>query len=175
MKTNLRLALCFVSFLVGAGAANAADSVRVQASTHLRVAVVDASKRDATRSSVHEAFAASLSASLQRQLGGPVGVRMIEQADITKAAADLDAGACDAALVFEATLPIEMRTAGFSVMRGVSEVGVPVRIFHLVVNKGDPSLVNLLTSAFNDTLKAARFQEALTRSVAIKVVASNTL
>src|SRR5262245_40752644 len=126
MKTKLRLALSIVSLLVGVGVARAGDSVRVQASTHLRVTVVDTSKRDAARASVHEAFAASLSASLQRQLGGPVGVKMIDQADISKAAADLDAGACDAALVFEATLPVEMRTPSFSVMRGVSEVGVPV-------------------------------------------------
>ncbi len=175
MKTNLRLGLSLVSLFVGVASASASsESVRVESSSHLRVLGIDASKRDAARASVHETFAASLAASLQRQLGGaPIGVRLIEQTDTSRAAADLSAGSYDAALVFDATLSPELRNPSFSVTRGVSQVGVPVRIFHLVVNKDDPSLVTMLTAAFGETVKAPRFQEALSRSVAVKVVASN--
>ena len=175
MKNHFSFALSLVSLFVGVAAAGAADSVRVQSSRNLRVVVIDASKPGATRASVHESFAASLAASLQRQGGATLPVKLTEEADLSKAAADLTAGAYDAALVFENGLPSAFSSPDFAVSRGVANVGVPVRVFHLVVRKNDASLVAMLTAAFGETVKAPRFQEALSRSVAIRVVASNTL
>lgn len=173
MNTKLRSGLMLASLFLGVVIANASDSVRVQSSTHLRVLVVDSTKAGTTRSLVHETFATSLSASLQRQCGGPVGVRIVDQASSDRVAADLSAGVYDAALVFEETLPAALRSSEFSSTEAVSQMGVPVRVFHLVVRKDDPSLATMLTSAFKDTLKVASFQEALGRSTAMRVVASN--
>ncbi len=161
------------SLFLSVAIANASDSVRVHSSPHLRVLVVDGTKAGATRSKVHESFATSLSASLQRQCGGPVGVRVVDQSSDERAAADLSAGVYDAVLVFEENLPADLRTADFSSTQAVSQVGVPVRVFHLVVRNDDPSLSTMLTSAFADTVKAASFQDALGRSTAMRVVASN--
>lgn len=173
MKTKLSLGVSLLSFFIGVSAVNASDSVRVQSSRSLRVVVIDHSKADATRAAVHDAFAASLSASLGRQ-GSALGVKTTTEANAEKAAAELSAGNYDAALVFENVLPAPFRTSEFASSRGLSEVGVPVRIFHLVLLKGDEAMVASLTSAFGDTLKATLFQDALSRSVAIRVVASSS-
>lgn len=173
MNKKFRFSLTILSLLVGVTVVNASDSVRVKSSRHLRVAVIDASKPNAARAAVHEAFASSLGSSLQR-LGAPLAVKLTEQTDATKVAADLTAGVYDAALVFENTVPTALGVAEFSAMRGVSLVGVPVRIFHLVVRNEDARMTAMLNSAFSDTLKTDVFQEALSRSTAIRVVASNT-
>jgi hypothetical protein len=175
MKTHFGFALSLVSLFVGVASANASESVRVQSSRNLRVVVIDASKPGATRSSVHENFAASLAASLQRQGGTPLPVKLTEETDTEKATADLSAGVYDAALIFENSLPAAIHAPDFAVRRGFSEVGVPVRVFHLVVRNDDAAMVAMLTSAFGETVKAPRFQEALSRSAAIRVVASNNL
>jgi hypothetical protein len=173
MNTNLRSGLMIASLFLGVAMANASDSVHVSSSTHLRVLVVDATKPGATRSLVHETFATGISASLQRQCGGPVGVRIVDQTSSDRAAADLSAGAYDAALIFEDTLPADLRTSDFSSTQAVSQVGVPARVFHLVVRNDDPALSTMLTAAFNETLKASSFQDALGRSTALHVVANN--
>lgn len=173
MNAKISFGLVFLSLFLGVATASASDSVRVKSSSRfLRVVVIDATKADAARASVHEAFATSLAASMQRQ-GVPFGVKLAEETDAAKAAADLTAGAYDAALVFENIVPAALSTADFSSTRGISQVGVPVRVFHLVVRKNDAGLASALNAAFNDTVKAVRFQEALSRSTAIRVVASN--
>jgi hypothetical protein len=173
MNAKFRFGLVFLSLFVGVASASAADSVRVKSSGRfLRVVVIDATKPDASRVSVHETFASSLAASMQRQ-GVPFGVKLSEDTDAAKVAADLTAGAYDAALVFENIVPAALSTPNFVASRGISQVGVPVRIFHLVVRNNDAGLVAMLNTAFSDTVKAPHFQEALSRSTAIRVVASN--
>lgn len=172
MNTKFQSGLMVLSLFIGVAAASASDSVSVKSSRSLRVVVIDASKQDAARASVHEAFASSLAASIQRQ-GAPLAVKLTDQTDATKVAADLTSGAYDAALVFENAVPAPLSASGFSATRGVSQVGVPVRVFHLIVRNDDAGLMAMLNSAFSDTVKAVRFQEALSRSTAIRVVASN--
>jgi hypothetical protein len=174
MKISIGLALSLISLALGVTTAGATDSVRVQSSRNLRVVIIDASKPSEARSRVHESFGLSLAASLQRP-GASLPVLISVQADSAKVAADLMAGVYDAALIFENSLPGSVRSADFAAARGVSNVGVPVRVFHLVVRNDDASMVSTLTSAFAETVKAPRFQEALSRSVEIRVVASNTL
>jgi Mrp family chromosome partitioning ATPase len=175
MKTHIGLLLSILSLSAGVIGAGATESVRVQSSRNLRVVVIDSSKPGAARSSVHETFAASLAASLKRQGGAPLPVKLSEETDANQAAEDLRAGIYDAALFFEGSLPSVMRTSEFAVSRGNSEAGVPVRIFHLALRNDDAAMVSIVTSAFNETVKAPRFQEALSRSAAIHVVASNSL
>jgi hypothetical protein len=172
MNTKIRFGLLILSLFVGVATASASDSVRVKSSRHLRVVVIDTSKPDATKTMVHEAFGSSLAASIQKQ-GAPLGVKLTEASDPGAVASDLKAGSYDAALVFENAVPAALSAPGFNATRGVSQVGVPVRVFHLVVRNDDAGLVAMLNSAFSDTVKAARFQEALSRSAAIRVVASN--
>src|SRR5947209_6711640 len=129
MNTNLRSGFALASLFLGVAFANAAESVAVHSSTHLRVLVVDATKPGATRSAVHESFVTSLSASLQRQCGGPVGVRIVDLATSERAAADLSAGVYDAALVFEENLPADLKTSDFTSTQAVSQMGVPARVF----------------------------------------------
>ncbi|MEO7412620.1 MAG: hypothetical protein ABIZ81_04625 [Opitutaceae bacterium] len=175
MKTPLRFVLSLISLSLGVtAAAGPAESVRVQSSRNLRVVIVDASKPGEARSAVHETFAMSLATSLQRP-GASLPVKITEESDAAKAAADLNSGAYDAALIFENNLPSTVRSADFAVARGVSDVGVPVRVFHLVLKNNDATMVSTLTSAFGETVKSPRFQEALSRSVAVRVVASNSL
>jgi hypothetical protein len=173
MNTKFRFGLMILSLFVGVASASASDSVRVKSSRNLRVVVLDASKPDATRTMVHEAFSASLAASIQKQ-GAPLAVKLTEGTDAGTVAAELKAGNYDAALVFETTVPAALNAPGFAATRGVSQIGVPVRVFHLVVRNDDAGLVKMLNAAFGETIKATRFQEALSRSAAIRVVASNT-
>lgn len=111
-------------------------------------------------------------ASMQRQ-GTSVAVKLSNQSDTSKVVMGLTSGMYDAALVFENTLPPSLSGPGFTSARGVSQVGLPVRVFHLVVRNGDASLMAALNSAFSETIRAAHFQEALSRSASIRVVASN--
>ena len=175
MKTNIGLALLVLSFSAGHAAPSATESVLVQSSRSLRVVVVDASKPGVARTSVHENFAASLAASLNGTGEAPLPVKLTEESDAGKAAADLSGGVYDAAIIFENTLPGSLRGPEFSVTRGVSEVGVPVRVFHLVLRNEDPAMVATLKNAFAATVKAPRFQEALSRTAAIRVVGSTEL
>ncbi|HEX2852415.1 MAG TPA: hypothetical protein VHO24_04185 [Opitutaceae bacterium] len=172
MHTKFRFGLVLLSLFVGVAAASASDSIKVKSSRSLRVAVVDASKRDGMRDSVHYAFASSLGASIQRQ-GIPLAVKLSDQSSPANVAEKLASGAYDAVLIFDKTLPASLTGSRFSSTRGVAQVGVPVRVFHLVVRNGDVGLMTAVNLAFDETVKAANFQEALSRSAAIRVVANS--
>ncbi|MEO6569604.1 MAG: hypothetical protein ABIO94_12635, partial [Opitutaceae bacterium] len=127
MKTSIGLVLSLLSLSLGVSAAGATDSVRVQSSRNLRVVIIDASKPSDARSRVHETFGLSLAANLQRP-GASLPVLISVQTDSAKVAADLSAGVYDAALIFENSLPSAVRSSDFAAARGVSNVGVPVRV-----------------------------------------------
>jgi hypothetical protein len=171
MNSKFRSGLAIFSLFFGVAAANASELVRVKSSRSLRVAVVDGSKQNATRKSVHEAFASSLAASIQRH-GAPLAVKLSDQSSPSNVAEKLASGAYDAVLIFENSLPASLTGARFSSTRGVAQVGIPVRVFHLVVRNGDAGLMTAVNLAFDETVKAAHFQEALSRSAAIRVVAN---
>jgi hypothetical protein len=175
MKTNIVLVLAALSFSAGHAAPAPVESVRVQASRNLRVMVVDASKPSEARTAVHEAFASTLAASLFTQSGISLPVKLSEETDANKVAADLAEGVYDAAIIFENNLPSSLRTPEFSTTRGVSEMGVPVRVFHFVLRSEDPSMVMTVNSAFAQTVKNTRFQQSLARTAEIRVVASTEL
>jgi hypothetical protein len=172
MKTFIAIALSLLSFSTALASPTPAESVRVQSSRNFRVVIIDASKDSPVRASIHETFAVSLAASLQRQGGAPLPVKLSEESDAGKAAEDLKAGVYDAALFFESSMPADVRTPEFAVTRGYSQAGVPARVFHLVLRNDDQSMVSFVREAFGETIKAPRFQEALSRSVAIRVVAT---
>src|SRR5688500_13270053 len=97
MKTKFRFGFAILSLFVGVASASASELVTVNSSRNLRVVVLDGSKADATRASVHEAFAASLAASIQRQ-GTPLAVKLSDGTDASTVAGELKARTYDAAL-----------------------------------------------------------------------------
>ncbi len=175
MKSTKLLGLALAVLSVAVISAPAAESVRVKSTRDLRVLLVDDSKPGASRTALHDAFAASLAASMEIRCRGQVGVRMVEQKNLDKAAAGLREGAFDLALIFGTALPTNLQTDEFSVIPSVSKTGASTRAFNLVVGNADPVLANMLILAFNETLSAPRFQEALYRLSTGRAVANNNL
>jgi hypothetical protein len=144
------------------------SEVDVQASSDLRVAVVDGTQPSAERSALHDAFAASLSASMSKHCGGKVNVDITE-VDAFRIAFDLKAGMYDAVFVIGNNVPPALRKGDFEVLRAVSDFGAPGKVFHMVIPSEDPSLQHMVAASFPDALASPKFQEAVTHAVAIKL------
>jgi len=164
------LTTCLAAQLTAAE--SAVENVKVQASSDLRVAILDMSRPGPDRAAVHKAFAASLGQSMSKQCGGPVGVKVTE-VDAMRLSFDLASGAYDAAFVIGETVPAALRKGNFEIIRSVSEVGSPARVFNMVVPTEDPSLQKMIVSSLGEALANPKFQEAVSRSVAIRVNADS--
>lgn len=151
-----------------AAADSASEDVKVQASSDLRVAVVDTTRPSPDRAGVHDAFASVFGASMSKRCGGPVTVKVTE-VDAFRLAFELKAGMYDAAFVIGDNVPQVLRNGNFNIMRAVSEVGSPARVFHMIVPTEDPSLEKMISASFPETLSSPKFQEAVSRAVAIHV------
>lgn len=171
MRALLNLCILTTFVAVNATAADPgaqSQDVKVQASSDLRIAVLDTSRPGPDRVGVHKAFAASLGQSMSKQCGGPVGVQITE-VDAMRLSFDLAAGVYDAAFVIGDTVPTILRKGNFEVVRAISEVGSPARIFHMVVPTEDAGLQKMIVSSIPETLNNPKFQEAVSRAVAIHV------
>lgn len=169
MRALLGICVFAASLTLNASAADSAsDNVKVQASSDLRVAVLDTSRPGTDRASVHEAFAATLGATMSKQCGGPVNVKITE-VDAFRLSFDLKAGVYDAAFVIGDSVPPILRKGNFEILRAVSEVGIPARVFHLIVPTDDPGLQKMISASFPEALASAKFQEAVSRAVAVRV------
>lgn len=169
MRAILASCLFTACLAVAASAADSAsDNVKVQASSDLRVAVLDTSRPSPDRAAVHEAFAASLGATMSKQCGGPVNVKVTE-VDAFRLSFDLKAGVYDAAFVIGDGVPQVLRKGNFEIIRAVSDVSSPARVFHMIVPTDDPGLQKMISSSFAEALTASKFQEAMARAVAIHV------
>jgi hypothetical protein len=171
MKNLISYALPVVAFLLAVAPASASEKVQVQASPDFRVAVVATEKPDAVRRAVQDAMGASLAASLSRQCNGKVNVRMIDT-DVSRGVTELSSGSFDAVFYIGETLPTALRKPEFTATRAVSEIGVPIQIFHLVVRSEDPSLTKMASSAFESAMVSPRFLEVLTHASSMKVSAN---
>jgi hypothetical protein len=172
MKNILQPALFVMSLVAGTLSARASEAVSVQASRDLRVAIFDEAKLSPVRLSLHEAFARSLGEGMGKQCGAPVGVRAIAM-DANRAANELGNGVYDVALVISSELPAAFNRTDYAVTRVTSEIGVPVCVFQLVVRKDDPGLKKMVTAAFQEAVNAPGFQSALSRAIAVRVVADS--
>ena len=168
MKAFFRVISLVASLTTGLFAADNSSEVKVQSSSDLRIAILDTSRVGTDREQVHEAFAASLSAAMTKQCGGPVGVKVTE-VDAFRLSFDLKAGMYDAAFVVGNTLPAVLKKGEFEVLRAVSDVGIPGRTFYMVIPVQDAGLKRLISASFTEALATTKFQEAVTRSVAIKI------
>ena len=171
MKTLLSYALPVLAVLLSVASASASEKVQVQASPDFRVAVVATEKPDADRRAVQDAMGASLAASLSRQCNGKVNVKMVDT-DLNRGLTELSSGSFDAVLYIGETLPTAFHKPEFATSRAVSEIGVPIQIFHLVVRSEDPLLTKMASSAFESAMVSPRFLEVLTHAASMKVSAN---
>ncbi len=144
------------------------SEVDVQASSDLRVAVVDTAPSTPERTALHEAFAKSFSASMSKQCGGVVNVKLTET-DAVSVAFEMKSGSYDVVFVVGNMVPPALRRGDYEVLRASSEMGIPSRVFNMVVPSDDPSLPRMVAVAFPEALNNQKFQEAVTHAVAIKV------
>jgi hypothetical protein len=151
LAVSLSIGVCSVAI-----AAPKSEQVRVAASQELRVAVVDSTKASATRDALHQTFAASLSTSLTRQCGGPVGVK-VKCVGADNAAFNLGAGVYDAVLVIGRAVPDKLRRIDSILLSATPEGGKRDRVLYLVIANGDTSLQGLLAAAFTGTVNDGKF------------------
>ncbi len=177
MKAFLGTCLLAVCLAVSVKADDTSDKptapksseVDVQASSDLRVAVVDMAPATPERDALHEAFAKSFSASMSKQCGGKVNVKITET-DAVSVAFEMKSGSYDVVFVVGNNVPPALRKGDYEVLRASAEMGGPTsRVFHMVVPSDDPSLPRMVAQAFPEALNNQKFQEAATRAVAIKV------
>lgn len=161
---------CLLAACVAATAmaADDASDLKVSASSDLRVAVLDSSRPGVDRTSVHEAFAASFGASMTKQCSGTVNVKCTE-VDAFRLMFDMKSGVYDAAFVIGDTVPAALRKGDFEIIRATSEVGAPAKVFYMVIPASDPGLRKMITAAFPEALSTSKFQEAVSRAVAIHI------
>lgn len=164
MNAAIRVGL-LLSLAVGVVTAKDDSQMRVAASRELRVAVIDSSKRSDAREAMHQAFAATLGASLTQQCGGPVGVRAVS-VGADHAAFNLGSGVYDAALVVGRAVPEALRRVDGVTLSAVPGSGKRDRMLYLVIGNGDASLQRLLTTAFSQVVSDEKFLE---RFVGIEV------
>jgi xanthine/CO dehydrogenase XdhC/CoxF family maturation factor len=159
MNTLLRASLAFL--LSGATLALAAEqSVHVDASRDLRLAVVDAAKPSKARDAQHTAFAESLGEAVGKQCGGTVGVRA-KCVSADSAAFNLGTGVYDAVLVIGNTLPRPLMISDVSRLTAVLGTGKNEKKVYLVFGAGDATLANLLSASFSAALNNQRFLDSL--------------
>jgi hypothetical protein len=168
MKAFLRFVTVAASLTLSAYAADDASELKVQASSDLRVAILDTTRSGNDRTSVHEAFAASLSAAMSKECGGTVNVKVTE-VDAFRLSFDLKAGMYDAAFVVGSNVPAVLKKGDYEILRAVSDVGAPGRVFHMIVPTEDAGLQKMIVASFPQALSAPKFQEAVTRAFAVKI------
>lgn len=164
------LSLILIGFFASVAAASAEVSV-VNGSNALHVASVNELGDDAPWYPLQQAFCASLTEQLTAIGERPMSVK-VHVRDSVEAAEALLSGKVDAAFVMGDVLPISLRNKSFVSVKAVSMVGTPVRTFHFVLRKNDPSLVNALVPRFERATSSASFQDTVARAATIRVVAS---
>jgi hypothetical protein len=148
-------------------AADDASELKVSASSDLRIAIVDGTRAGTERDTVHEAFANSLAISMSKQCGGAVNVKLTD-VEVFRVGFELKAGMYDAAFIV-GNVPAILKKGDYEIIRAMSDVGSPARVFHMVVPADDANLKKMLSASFGEALASTKFQEALSRAVAVKI------
>lgn len=163
-----------IGIFVSVATASASEEKTVTTTSRaLQVALVRDADSDAPWYIYQQAFTTGMSACLaDRDMKG-MPVKML-QVGASGAAERLSSGECDAVLVMGESLPSELRRNEFSSVRAVSQIGIPVRIFHFVLRNSDPAMEATLSAAFEKATSSAAFQDTVGRASAIRVVASNS-
>jgi hypothetical protein len=162
MKNNIYARIVGLFLSVSVASAIASDQVSVQASSDLRVTVIDSSSASDARTLVHAALGTSLSAGMTHECKAPVQVK-IKVSDASRAAKDLKKGACDAVVVIGNSIPPALMKEGATVLKASDgRSGDLNRTFYLLADSNDPAMNKLVGQAFDHAIKSATFQDALT-------------
>ncbi len=162
MKNNIyaRIVGLFLSVSV-ASSVIASDQVSVQASSDLRVTVIDESSSAAElRGLVHAALGKSLSAGMTHECKAPVQVKISVSA-VSRAAKDLKKGTCDAVIVIGNSVPSALLKDGVVLKATDARSGDLNRTFYLLATTSDPAMNKLVGLAFDHAVKSTAFQDAL--------------
>ena len=161
MKTNVYARLVGLFLSVSVATASASDKVSVQASSDLRVSVVDVSTASDGREIVHSALGAGLTLGMTRECKAPVQVK-VKVSDAARAAKDLKAGSCDVVVVIGNSVPATLMKDGVTVLKATdARSGDLNRTFYLLAHTRDPAMNQIVAMAFDHAVKSATFQDAL--------------
>ncbi|ATC64844.1 hypothetical protein CMV30_13195 [Nibricoccus aquaticus] len=161
MKNNLYARIVGLFLSVSVATAIASDKVSVQASSDLRVTVIDSTSASDARALVHTALGTSLSVGMTRECKAPVQVK-IKVADAGRAAKDLKAGSCDVLVVIGNSVPPVLMKNGATVLKATdARSGDLNRTFYLLANTSDVAMNQMVGLAFDHAIKSATFQDAL--------------
>jgi hypothetical protein len=174
MKSAFCLGVSLLGLLASVASVSAVETeARVVTSRALRIAAVRDDIPAANWYVVQHAFGTSMAESLATPGSAPMPVKVITVTSPNDAAHDLRNGKFDAILVMSERLPSELRRADLYSTKVVSEIGVPVRVFHLVIQAQDTAAVEALTSAFQKATSSVAFQDTVGRMGALKVFADS--
>ncbi|MGC4072658.1 MAG: hypothetical protein QM760_09095 [Nibricoccus sp.] len=161
MKTNIYTRILGLFLSVSVATAIASDKVSVQASSDLRVTVIDSTSASDARALVHSALGTSLSAGMTRECKAPVQVK-IKVAEPSRAAKELKAGSCDAVVVIGNSVPSALMKDGVTVLKATdARSGDLNRTFYLLASTSDPAMNQMVGLAFDHAIKSPAFQDAL--------------
>lgn len=161
MKTNIYTCIFGLFLSASVATAIASDKVSVQASSDLRVTVIDSTNASNARALVHSALGTSLSVGMSHECKAPVQVK-IKISDASRAAKDLKAGACDAVVVIGNSIPAVLMKNGATVLKASDgRSGDLNRTFYLLANSSDPAMNQMVGLAFDHAIKSSTFQDAL--------------
>lgn len=138
------------------------ESIKVEASRALSLAVVDLDRKNPVSEQLHDAFKESLSFEMSQRCKMPTPIKPIKL-DASRAGWGLGTGTYDVAVVIGGTVPKTMVSSAFTIIKAVPASGDQKRIVCLVTRNEDPGLAKLLAESFPEALKGQFFQKALLR------------
>jgi len=158
MKTFLVAGLVLVTLGARPAAAEEA-TIRVVASSDLRLFIVDTAKGTPARDAMHKAFAASLGKAMGEVVGGPVKVQM-KCLCADSAAFGLSNGGCHAVLAISKALPKQLALSGTSRLNAKLGAGRGEQEAILISSNEDEGLQKILTKAFAVAITDGMFLDA---------------
>jgi hypothetical protein len=154
------LGLCLASALLMRAAES--DSMKVESSRGLRLAVVDLDRHNAASEQLRQTFAESLGFEISQRSKMPVPVKPLP-CDAARAAWGVANGSFDIAVVVGGNVPSALVSADFYILKATPGSGHGKRTICLVIRQDDPGLVAMITDSFPASLKGPFFQKALAR------------
>lgn len=164
MKTLRHAVVSVASFLLALNLAHGSDAetIKVEASRALSLAVVDLDRKNPASDQLSDAFKESLSFEMSQRCKMPTPIKPAK-IDASRAGWGLGTGTYDVAVVIGGTVPKTMVSAAFTIIKAVPASGDQKRVVCLVTRNEDPGLAKLLAESFPEALKGQFFQKALLR------------
>ncbi len=161
MKPSVYARLAGLFLSISVAAASASEEVSVEATTDLKVAVIDMSGKQSDQARLYESLGTSLSAGMTREFHSPVRV-LIDVTEAPWASRRLRDGSCDAVVVIGNAVPTALLKDGVVVWKAIHVGnGDANQTFFLLTHPRDQGLNNAVGTAFDYAMKAPSFRDAL--------------